>query len=81
VFPSRVEPLHHLVFDGKVVEEEIPKDLSRTREYVLKQIQDSFPESMTRYDDPKEYNVMVSLQLYGFLHSTWEKEAPIDEME
>jgi hypothetical protein len=81
VYPSRVEPLHHLVFDGKAVPEECPQELSKTREYVLKQIQESFPESVTRYDDPQEYHVMVSLQLYEFLHSTWEKEAPIDEME
>mmetsp|Transcript_14497 Transcript_14497/g.25137 ORF Transcript_14497/g.25137 Transcript_14497/m.25137 type:complete len:187 (-) Transcript_14497:256-816(-) len=81
VFASRVEPLHHLVFDGSVAMEEVPKDLSQTQKYVLSQIHDSFPESITRYNDPEVYNVMVSLDLYQSLHATWEKEAPLEELD
>jgi nicotinate phosphoribosyltransferase len=81
VHPTRVEPLHHLVFDGgKANMDKFPNDLSATRDLVLSQLNDAFSESITRYDNPKEYNVMVSLGLYKFLHDTWEKEQPLEEL-
>jgi nicotinate phosphoribosyltransferase len=80
VYPSRVECLHHLVFDGTTNLDFFPDDLSVIRKYVLSQIQEDFAESHFRYTDPEEYGVMVSLELYQFLHSTWEKEYPMQEL-
>ena len=85
VFPSRVEPLHRLVFDrGNVVVDNDNDDnddngLSKTRTYVQKQLHEEFSDAITRYEDPKEYDVMVSPKLYKYLHELWEREAPIEE--
>lgn len=82
VFPSRIEPLHRLVFDrGEVVNDydHDVKHLSKTREYVQKQLLEEFPDTITRHENPEEYNVMVSTKLYNYLHSMWEKEAPLEE--
>jgi hypothetical protein len=81
VFPSRVEPLHRLVFDrGNVVDDDNDDNcLSKTRTYVQKQLHEEFSDTITRYDNPKEYDVMVSPKLYKYLHELWEKEAPIEE--
>ncbi|KAG7362556.1 nicotinate phosphoribosyltransferase [Nitzschia inconspicua] len=81
VQPSRVESLHHLVFDGTAILDRFPDDLSATRTYVLTQLQNTFPDSLTRHQNPEEYGVMVSSQLYEFLHSTWEKEFPMKQLE
>jgi nicotinate phosphoribosyltransferase len=79
--PSRVVALHHLVFDGKVKMALFPRNLSATRKFVSDQLQEDFSDSITRYNDPVEYGVMVSLKLYHYLHNTWEKEHPIQELE
>ncbi|KAL3906968.1 MAG: hypothetical protein SGILL_009062, partial [Bacillariaceae sp.] len=81
VHPTRVKLLHQLVFEnGAAKLDKFPKDLTATRTHVLSQLQDGFSESITRYDNPEEYNVMVSLGLYDFLHATWEKEQPMKEL-
>jgi hypothetical protein len=81
VRPCRIEALHRLVFDGTVMMDQSPPDLATTRKFVLAQLQDDFSVSITRYDKPVEYGVTVSLKLYEHLHSTWEKEHPIKELE
>lgn len=81
VYPSRVESMHHLVFDGTTNMNYFPNDLSATRKYVLSQLQESFPDSLTRYQNPQEYGVMVSFKLYQFLHNTWEAEFPMKEVD
>ena len=85
IFPSRVLPLHHLVFDkGIVVDSDNNKAscdrlLSETRTYVQTQLHEEFPDTITRHENPKEYDVMVSPKLYSYLHELWEREAPIEE--
>ena len=82
IFPSRIEPLHSLVFDkGNVVDPEKADygSLSETRSYVLKQLHEEFPDTITRYENPTEYDVMVSPKLYNYLHELWERNAPIEE--
>lgn len=82
VKPSRVEVLHSLVFhDGQCIGEHLPSmDLSVTRGRVLEQLNNVFPDSITRYENPQPYKVMVSTELFRFLHNLWEREAPIAEL-
>eukprot|EP00532_Pseudo-nitzschia_australis_P008925 CAMPEP_0168179506 /NCGR_PEP_ID=MMETSP0139_2-20121125/9896_1 /TAXON_ID=44445 /ORGANISM="Pseudo-nitzschia australis, Strain 10249 10 AB" /LENGTH=601 /DNA_ID=CAMNT_0008099373 /DNA_START=76 /DNA_END=1881 /DNA_ORIENTATION=+ len=53
--------------------------LSDTRAYVLKQLLEEFPDSITRYESPTRYDVLVSPKLYTYFHGLWEKNAPIPE--
>ena len=53
--------------------------LSETRAYVLKQLREEFPDSITRYESPTRYDVVVSPKLYTYFHELWEKNAPISE--
>eukprot|EP00751_Fragilariopsis_kerguelensis_P040759 CAMPEP_0171021962 /NCGR_PEP_ID=MMETSP0736-20130129/31044_1 /TAXON_ID=186038 /ORGANISM="Fragilariopsis kerguelensis, Strain L26-C5" /LENGTH=612 /DNA_ID=CAMNT_0011460497 /DNA_START=261 /DNA_END=2099 /DNA_ORIENTATION=+ len=54
--------------------------LSNTRTYVQQQLDEEFSQTgVTRYENPNEYNVMVSPKLYTYLHELWEQEAPIEE--
>lgn len=55
-------------------------DLSVTRGRVLEQLNNVFPDSITRYENPQPYKVMVSTELFRFLHNLWEREAPIAEL-
>jgi len=77
VFPSRVQELHGLVFGSSSSNNSTR--LSETRDYVLKQLSDEFPESVTRYESPIPYDVMVSEKLYTYLHELWETHAPVPE--
>mmetsp|Transcript_575 Transcript_575/g.1396 ORF Transcript_575/g.1396 Transcript_575/m.1396 type:complete len:173 (-) Transcript_575:1998-2516(-) len=85
VFPGGVKALHQLVFDGASSccgSDDCGYEcsgLSESREYVLQQLRDEFPESVTRYQQPTTYDVMVSPKLYCYLHELWEKHAPVTE--
>jgi len=110
VFPSRVKPLHRLVFakgnavvvndnegdsdddvddndnyidgsnGGSTTHTTYNSLLSKTRTYVQQQLDEEFSHiGVTRYENPNEYNVMVSPKLYTYLHELWEQEAPIEE--
>lgn len=78
VTPTRVAPLHSLVFDyGKV--EEMPS-LTETKQYVQEQLQSLRPDIL-RYANPTPYKVSVSDALYTFLHNLWQSETPVAELE
>jgi nicotinate phosphoribosyltransferase len=75
VEPSKVQQLHRLVFEKGHCGQDIPSgDLSVTRGHVMEQLRNVFDESHTRYENPQSYGVMVSEELFRFLHELWEKE-------
>jgi len=72
--PHRVEPLHHLVFDGKPTEDYEHVGIARNR---LKDSLALMRDDHMRALNPTPYKVSVSDQLYTFLHRLMESEAPI----
>mmetsp|Transcript_40327 Transcript_40327/g.97392 ORF Transcript_40327/g.97392 Transcript_40327/m.97392 type:complete len:537 (+) Transcript_40327:49-1659(+) len=76
--PTSVVTLHSVVFaDGAKVAP--AESLSETRSYVQNELE-KFPDAIRRYEDPEEYQMMVSITLYKFLHDLWERNAPIEEV-
>ena len=78
VVPKKVAPLHHLVWDGKVVI--TPPSMQEIREYVFEQLENTRPDHL-RHDNPTPYKVSVDQELYGFLRQIWLNESPIPELE
>jgi nicotinate phosphoribosyltransferase len=77
--PTTIVTLHSMVFeDGKIVGP-VPS-LEETRSFIQRELA-KFPDSIKRYDKPETYRMMVSLDLYNFLHKVWEQQAPIEEVE
>jgi nicotinate phosphoribosyltransferase len=77
--PSAMLELHSIVFqNGRLAEPLTP--FSDTRTYIENQIE-TFPANITRYKNPETYRMMVSLDLYEFLHKLWERQAPIEVVE
>jgi nicotinate phosphoribosyltransferase len=78
--PSRVEPLHSLVFDlGRVV----VADANRTNEEARTAIQDQLQRirpDILRYINPTPYKVSVSDSLFHYLHKMWQSETPVEEL-
>eukprot|EP00529_Nitzschia_sp_RCC80_P012986 CAMPEP_0113494104 /NCGR_PEP_ID=MMETSP0014_2-20120614/28936_1 /TAXON_ID=2857 /ORGANISM="Nitzschia sp." /LENGTH=610 /DNA_ID=CAMNT_0000387989 /DNA_START=347 /DNA_END=2176 /DNA_ORIENTATION=- /assembly_acc=CAM_ASM_000159 len=80
VRPAKVECLHSVVFkDGQVQTNQLEIPLKQTRAFVQDQLLNKFPSTLTDYDNPTPYQVMVSLELYNKLHQIWEQEAPMEE--
>eukprot|EP00741_Cyanophora_paradoxa_P003576 tig00000093_g3474.t1 len=77
VTPTRVEPLHHLFWDGKVVRD-LP-NIDEIRRYVQEQLS-SLREDMLRPLNPTPYKVSVSEELYDFSHKLWLENAPVHEL-
>jgi nicotinate phosphoribosyltransferase len=78
VTPSKVIPLHHCVWDGKRVSQEVP--LNETRDYVLKQLR-STREDHLRDINPTPYKVSVSEELYNYVYHLWTEESPVTELK
>lgn len=78
VTPSKVIPLHHLVWDGKLVPGAVPS-LKERRDYVQSEINLIRPDVM-RPLNPTPYKVSVSTELYTFIHDLWMREVPIAEL-
>jgi nicotinate phosphoribosyltransferase len=77
VVPASVQVLHQTVFEkGKVMQERVP--LSETQRFVKEQLA-HLPLEITRYEKPDTYPVMVSTDLFRFLHELWERESPMVE--
>jgi nicotinate phosphoribosyltransferase len=74
VIPTRVEPLHELVWDGRIVRPASP--FSEVRAYVQAQIH-LLREDHVRPINPTPYKVSVSEELYAYLHRLWMQQAPI----
>jgi len=77
IIPSKVIPLHELVWDGKATRE-LPS-LKECREYAKEQIA-SLRDDHTRLVNPTPYKVSLSENLYTFMHELWRREAPVGEL-
>lgn len=77
--PSKIVLLHTVVFENGSITTPT-SSLSETRTYVQTQLE-NFHSSILRRDMPQQYQMMVSLDLYKFLHKLWEEQAPIEERE
>lgn len=78
VTPSKVVPLHHVVWDGKLVQP-FPS-LREVRNRVMDQLQ-SFREDHLRHLNPTPYKLSVTSDLYTFMHDLWLTETPIAEIK
>jgi len=81
VSASRIERLHHLVWDGENGGIPLKLDLclSTARARCISTIKMMRPDHL-RYSNPTPYKVSVSEQLYDFIHKLWLEEAPIGEI-
>jgi nicotinate phosphoribosyltransferase len=76
--PSRVEELHSLVWDGKLVSP-LPS-LHESRRRCITQVAE-MREDHRRATNPTPYKVSVSQELYSFMHELWDQESLIREIE
>lgn len=77
VIPTRVEPLHQLVWDGRVC---VPfPTITELHQRTLTQLA-GFRSDHLRPMNPTRYKVSVSDRLYRYLHELWSQEAPIPEL-
>ena len=80
VTPSKVIPLHKLVWNGKENIGKIPRpSLADLREKVKVEMT-LFRSDVLRPLNPTPYKVSVSSPLYTFIHELWMKEVPIAEL-
>jgi nicotinate phosphoribosyltransferase len=75
VIPTRVVPLHELVWDGGIVRPTAP--VEEIRAFVREQIQ-LMRDDHVRAVNPTPYKVSVTEDLYAYLHRLWMQQAPID---
>ncbi|OQS05961.1 nicotinate phosphoribosyltransferase [Thraustotheca clavata] len=80
VTPSKVIPLHHLVWDGKNggIQMTLPS-MQEIRQYVANQIHVMRSDVM-RPLNATPYKVSVSPDLYEFMHQLWAEEFPVREL-
>eukprot|EP01123_Difflugia_compressa_P009133 TRINITY_DN2934_c0_g1_i1.p1 TRINITY_DN2934_c0_g1~~TRINITY_DN2934_c0_g1_i1.p1 ORF type:complete len:344 (+),score=44.45 TRINITY_DN2934_c0_g1_i1:108-1034(+) len=78
VKPSTVEKLHHLVWDGKIVEGAL-KSLDAIKDYCKSQI-DSLRPDYKYHTNPTVYKISISSNLYEIFHQLWLKESPVEEI-
>ena len=78
VIPSRVEPLHQLIWAGKLL---VPlPGISECRARCLEQMA-AQREDYVRRLNPTPYKVSVSAELFTFMHDLWMAETPIPEFK
>jgi len=77
VIPKEVQPLHNLVFDGKIIGT-LPT-IHETRTLVQEQLKIFRPDHM-RLLNPTPYKVSISHTLFGFFDDLWSQNAPIPEI-
>lgn len=77
VTPKSVQPLHDLVWDGKL-SVKLPT-LEERRAYVKEQVHLIRPDVL-RPLNPTPYKVSVSTELYNYIHDLWMRETPIAEL-
>jgi len=77
VRPSEVIPLHHLVWDGKIVIN-FPT-LEEIRQHCVASIDGLRPDHKYS-NNPTPYKVSLSQGLYRLFHDLWLTESPIEEL-
>jgi len=80
VTPTKVVPLHKL-YHGQGDKEELATvaSLQESKDLVLDQLKHA-PSGLLRSERPKPYPVMVSDNLYSFLHIMWQDQLPVKEL-
>jgi len=77
VIPKEVQPLHELVFDGKIM---MPfPSIHETRAFVQEQLKSFRPDHL-RLLNPTPYKVSISHNLFNFFDDLWSQNAPIPEI-
>jgi len=76
VVPSRVEPLLHLIWDGKPTCR-LPT-LHESRDFCLTRVLELRPDHL-RPVNPTPYKVSVSNSFYNFFRNIWHESAPVRE--
>ncbi len=77
VTPIEVEPVHHVIWDGKLVGP--IATLNEAREYRKKQL-GRLREDHLRRLNPTPYKVSLSEQLFDFMHELWQRSAAPREL-
>jgi len=77
ITPSKVELLHHLVWNGKPCIE-LPA-IDEIKKYCQSQIT-SMREDHMRPLNPTPYKVSATKQLHDLLHSMWNESLPVQEL-
>lgn len=78
VTPARVEALHHLVWDGKIRDDN--RALTDIRKYSMRKVK-SLRRDHLRALNPTPYKVSLSEKLFDFSHTMWKREAPVREIK
>lgn len=74
VIPSRVESIHKLFWDGKLMEPQPTIEEIRSR---VRHEWTSMRPDHVRALNPTPYKVSVSMRLYDFMHQLWMDSAPV----
>mmetsp|Transcript_4623 Transcript_4623/g.6837 ORF Transcript_4623/g.6837 Transcript_4623/m.6837 type:complete len:109 (-) Transcript_4623:199-525(-) len=79
VTPSKVVPLHEVVYDmaSGVINE--PPEIESTKAYVAEQVSQVRPDIL-RKSNPTPFKISVSQDLFAFLHDLWQLETPVTEL-
>lgn len=78
VTPTKVEKLHHLIWDGKLVVD-LPSD-EEIKEYIESQLE-KIREDHIRHLNPTPYKVSLTESLYQTFHNLWLEESTIEEIK
>jgi nicotinate phosphoribosyltransferase len=78
--PSKVELLQKLYWSNGKIQENCTKSIQEIREYVNLQLS-HLREDHKRHLNPTPYKVSVTQTLYSFIRDTWEKNAPIGQID
>eukprot|EP00397_Hematodinium_sp_SG-2012_P018366 GEMP01018811.1.p1 GENE.GEMP01018811.1~~GEMP01018811.1.p1 ORF type:complete len:595 (+),score=112.99 GEMP01018811.1:101-1885(+) len=80
VTPSKIEPLLHLMWDGKNgIPEAERRTLQQSREYSLKRVNELRADHL-RPINPTPYKVSVSNDFFEFFRNMWHESAPVREL-
>ena len=79
VVPSRVECLSNIAFDGNITID-LDNTIESAKNHVTKQIHEFASTGVTDCLQPRRYLVMVTDNLYKYLHSLWEEGSIIREL-
>jgi nicotinate phosphoribosyltransferase len=77
VTPSRVEPLHDLVWDGALT---APLECLDTRRARVAQQLGALRDDYLRRINPTPYKISLSPELFTYMHDLWLHESPIVEL-
>jgi len=79
VTPTKVVPVHEVVYDMALGVVNEPPGIDSTKTYVKDQIAHVRPDVL-RNSNPTPYKVSVSQNLFTFLHDLWQLETPVAEL-